>query len=193
MWNGFYFKKINFRQDLQDWLDFFSPAAIHPWAEGRFILIILLILSDKFWLDSILFYFFLDRIYRIRWIIFRLRRGTVWAFGRWWLEVGGNRSASGCLISEVRTLISSFHRPLSFVNPLSAPRKGWFVGCWIYRRAAKCAEKIRSWEDYKILLTSDLRPPSPIFLHPSPLVPRPFIHLLSAAGRFVLTILRASA
>jgi len=41
------------------------------------------------------------------------------------LEVEGNRSAGGCLISEVRTLISSFHRPLSFANPLSVPKKGW--------------------------------------------------------------------
>jgi hypothetical protein len=44
-------------QDLQDLLDFLSPAAKRPLAEGPFILIILLILSDTFLLfgmDSIL-------------------------------------------------------------------------------------------------------------------------------------------
>ena len=51
MWNGFYFKKINFRQDLQDLQDlknFLSPAAIRPFGRRPFILLILLILSDKY-------------------------------------------------------------------------------------------------------------------------------------------------
>ena len=37
---------ILLRQDLQDLLDFLSPAAKRPLAEGPFILIILLILSN---------------------------------------------------------------------------------------------------------------------------------------------------
>jgi len=37
-----------FGQDLLDLMDLFSPAARRPSAEGRFILLILLILSDKF-------------------------------------------------------------------------------------------------------------------------------------------------
>jgi len=54
---------VFFQTGFTGLIGFLSPAAIRLSAEGRFIMSILLILSDKFRMDSISNIIFLDRIY----------------------------------------------------------------------------------------------------------------------------------